>query len=251
MSTAVSTQKQQSLMATMAARFNVPEDEMLSTLKATAFKGQVSDAQMTALLIVANQYGLNPWTKEIYAYPDNNNGIVPVVGIDGWARIINENPNFDGVEFEYGPQENNHHVWIDCIMYRKDRSRPTRIREFFSEVNRNKGPWQSHPNRMHRHKSLIQCGRVGFGFVGIYDEDEAERIIEVQGTSTVVPQAQPARPAIEQYPKEAFDKNFQKWESAIKEGKKSPSDVIAAIESKAMLTEEMKTKINNVTCEAI
>ena len=55
---------------------------------------------MTALLIVANQYGLNPWTKEIYAFPDRQNGIVPIVGVDGWARILNENPNFDGIEFD-------------------------------------------------------------------------------------------------------------------------------------------------------
>ncbi|WP_032251724.1 recombinase RecT, partial [Escherichia coli] len=46
------------------------------------------DAQFIALLIVANQYGLNPWTKEIYAFPDKQNGIVPVVGVDGWSRII-------------------------------------------------------------------------------------------------------------------------------------------------------------------
>ena len=52
---------------------------LVETLKATAFKGQVSDAQMTALMVVANQYGLNPWTKEIYAFPDKNNGIVPFV----------------------------------------------------------------------------------------------------------------------------------------------------------------------------
>jgi phage recombination protein Bet len=63
--------------------------ELVTVLKATAFKGQVSDAQMAALLIVAQQYGLNPWTKEIYAFPDKNNGIVPVVGVDGWSRIIN------------------------------------------------------------------------------------------------------------------------------------------------------------------
>jgi hypothetical protein len=31
---------------------------------------------------------------------------------------------------------------------------------------------------MHRHKALIQCARIAFGFVGIYDQDEAERIIE-------------------------------------------------------------------------
>ena len=71
----------------LATELGLPGDsqELLVTLKATAFKGQVSDAQMAALLIVANQYGLNPWTKEIYAFPDKNNGIVPVVGVDGWA----------------------------------------------------------------------------------------------------------------------------------------------------------------------
>jgi hypothetical protein len=30
----------------------------------------VTDEQMMALLIVADQYGLNPFTKEIYGYPD-------------------------------------------------------------------------------------------------------------------------------------------------------------------------------------
>ena len=57
--------------------------DLLPVLKATVFKGLTSDAQMTALLVVANAYGLNPWTKEIYAYPDKQNGIVPVVGVDG------------------------------------------------------------------------------------------------------------------------------------------------------------------------
>ncbi|KAF1006745.1 MAG: hypothetical protein GAK28_02421 [Luteibacter sp.] len=153
--------------------------ELVTVLKATAFKGQVSDAQMMALLVVSNQYGLNPWTKEIYAFPDKNNGIVPVVGVDGWSRIINTNDQFDGMEFEYGPLDGKHHEWIECIIYRKDRSRPTRVREYWDEVYRNGiGPWQSHGKRMHRHKATIQCARLAFGFVGIYDQDEAERIIE-------------------------------------------------------------------------
>ena len=49
---------------------------------------EVSDEQMIALLIVADQYGLNPFTKEIYAFPDKHKGIVPVVGVDGWSRIM-------------------------------------------------------------------------------------------------------------------------------------------------------------------
>ncbi len=42
---------------------SVDPQELITTLRQTAFKGDASDAQFIALLIVANQYGLNPWTK--------------------------------------------------------------------------------------------------------------------------------------------------------------------------------------------
>lgn len=180
--------KKQGLVSKMADRFGVDADKLMSTLKNTAFKvkdKEVSNEQMMALLVVADQYCLNPFTKEIYAYPDKG-GIVPVVGVDGWSRIINENPQLDGIDFRFSGETLDHkgikcHEWIECVIYRKDRQHPTTIREYFSEVVRKLAyptPWDSHPNRMHRHKALIQCARVAFGFVGIYDQDEAERIIE-------------------------------------------------------------------------
>lgn len=157
----------------LAAQFSIPQsDELTQVLKQTAFKGQVSDAQMSALLIVASQYGLNPWTKEIYAFPDKNNGIVPVVGVDGWARIINKHPQFDGMDFNDDGES------VECVIYRKDRAHPIKAREYMSECKRPTQPWQSHPRRMLRHKSLIQCARLAFGYVGIYDQDEAERIVD-------------------------------------------------------------------------
>jgi phage recombination protein Bet len=179
-----------SVIVRMAQRFGVDPDKMLGTLKATAFKGDVSTEQMMALAVVADQYGLNPWTKEIYAFPDKHNGIVPVVGVDGWSRIINSNPQFDGMDFEEGPL-NAQRVpeWIECRMHRKDRGHPICVKEYLDEVYREPfttrdgkkidTPWQSHPRRMLRHKAMIQCARLAFGFVGIYDEDEAERIREV------------------------------------------------------------------------
>ena len=195
-----------SLTAKLSQRLGMGSDngeELINILKATAFKGQnntvPTDAQLMALLIVADQYGLNPWTKEICAYPDKSNGIVPVVGVDGWSRIINNHANFDGVEFNYGPavtlkNGKGAHEWIECVIYRKDRSRPTVVREFFAEVVRDTyGPWQSHPNRMHRHKAYIQCGRIAFGYTGIYDQDEAERILEKDmGDADVLPAAHQA-----------------------------------------------------------
>lgn len=163
----------------LSTRFGMGDNttEVLDILKNTAFKGgNVTDAQMTSLMIVADQYGLNPWTREIYAFPDKG-GIVPVVGVDGWSRIINEHPQFDGLEFEQNEES------CTCIMYRKDRSHAIKVTEWLAECKReNAQPWKSHPKRMLRHKSLIQCARLAFGFVGIYDQDEAERIVEVSGS---------------------------------------------------------------------
>ncbi|WP_439259515.1 phage recombination protein Bet [Lonepinella sp. BR2930] len=166
----------QTLTQKLANRFEIADgSDLMATLKNTAFKGNVNDSQMTALLIVANQYGLNPWVKEIYAFPDRNNGIVPIVGVDGWARILNENPQFDGIEFDTDDEK------CTCRIYRKDRSRPTSVTEYMSECYRDiAGPWKSHPKRMLRHKAMIQCARLAFGFTGIYDQDEAERIAENQ-----------------------------------------------------------------------
>ncbi|MGJ5653837.1 recombinase RecT, partial [Morganella morganii] len=62
--------------------------------------------------------------------------------------------------------------------YRKDRNHPTSVTEYMSECNRGTQPWKSHPKRMLRHKAMIQCARLAFGFAGIYDQDEAERITE-------------------------------------------------------------------------
>lgn len=174
------------LVERTADRFGVDPGRLLPTLKATCFKSSspASDEQMIALLIVAEQYHLNPFTKELYAYPDKG-GIVPVVSVDGWARIINEHPMLDGIDFEY--DSNGEH--ITCVMYRKDRSHPIRITEFLSECIRQTDPWRKSPRRMLRHKALIQCARIAFGFAGIYDDDEAQRIVGA------APRAEPASSA--------------------------------------------------------
>jgi phage recombination protein Bet len=179
----------------LATTLGLPEsEELVGVLKATAFRVKdgpaVTDAQMSALLIVAQQYRLNPWTKEIYAFPDKG-GIVPVVGVDGWARIINEHPAFDGMEFTEGDVDPKTQMpsWIECVIYRKDRAHPIKVREYMSECRKSTGPWQSHPRRMLRHKAMMQAARIAFGFTGITDQDEAERILDIDGEGNVVGQA--------------------------------------------------------------
>lgn len=191
-----------SIIVRMGERYGVDADKLLGTLKATAFKGDVSVEQMMMLLVVADQFQLNPFTKEIFAFPARG-GIVPIVGVDGWAKMINANPNFDGMDFEDGPLgENKVPEWIECKMHRKDRQHPVTVREYFAEVNRGTDPWKSHPRRMLRHKAMIQCARLAFGFVGIFDEDEAERIKEAE-----IGRIDP-RPDTTHIPPEEIDKHF-------------------------------------------
>jgi phage recombination protein Bet len=162
-----------SALATMASKFNVDPSKLLGTLKNTVFKG-ASDDELMSLVIVANEYGLNPLTKEIYAFPAKGGGIVPVVSIDGWLRMMNDHPQFDGIEFEFCETDGK---LISCtaMIYRKDRKHPTSVTEYLSECRRGTDPWKME-HRMLRHKATIQCARVAFGFSGITDEDEAERI---------------------------------------------------------------------------
>ena len=185
----------------LAERYCVDADKLFTTLKATAFKQRdgtaPSNEQMMALLVVAEQYGLNPFTKEIYAFPDKQSGIIPVVGVDGWSRMVNQHPHFDGMEFFVAdrfiahPGAKDCPEWLECVIYRTDRQHSVRVKEYLDEVYRPPfegmgsrgpyqiaGPWQTHTKRMLRHKAMIQCARLAFGLVGIFDQDEAERIIE-------------------------------------------------------------------------
>lgn len=192
--------ERKSLVTKFAERFGVEPGRMLSTLKATAFKQrgdtEITNEQMMALLVVADQYGLNPWTKEIFAFEDKGS-IIPVVSVDGWSRIINSHPALDGIEFRYSettvtlPDAKPCPEWCEVVIRRKDRSQPIVVREYLDEVYRPPfqkrgsdykvtGPWQTHTKRFLRHKTLIQGSRVAFGFAGIYDEDEGHRIIEAQ-----------------------------------------------------------------------
>ncbi len=200
-------QPPRSLVEKFASRYSVDSSKLLNTLKATAFqvKDGVSNEQMMALLVVADQYKLNPFTREIYAFPDKQHGVVPIVGVDGWARIINEHPQFDGMEFResetLGQMDGSAKPapeWMECVMYRKDRSHAIVVREYLDEVYRpgfvkNKGqnneytisgPWQTHTKRFLRHKTMIQTARLAFGFAGIYDPDEGQRIIEATAVET-------------------------------------------------------------------
>ena len=163
-----------SSLAIMAARLRADPEKLLSTLKSTVFKGATNE-ELMVLTVVANEYGLNPLIKEIYAFPAKGGGIVPVVSIDGWLRITNDHPQMDGLETTHEHDTDGRLVSCTCRIYRKDREHPTVATEYLAECKRNTEPWKME-HRMLRHKAIIQCARIAFGFSGITDEDEGQVI---------------------------------------------------------------------------
>lgn len=185
-------EKKPNILTIMAQQYNLGDTMFMNTLKATVMKpdktGKVpSNEEIAAFLLVAHKYDLNPFTKEIYAFPDKRAGIIPIVGIDGFVTLANRHPEFNGYDLEWSPEEKEQKAgkrcpeWCEIKVYRKDRDHPITVREYLDEVYQEPrggfpGPWQTHTRRMLRHKTMIQGFRVAFGFTGIYDEDEANRI---------------------------------------------------------------------------
>ncbi len=158
----------------MADRLSVDPSKLLDTLKATCFKG-ASNEEMLALVAVSNRYGLDPLTKQIYAFPSKG-GITPVVSVDGWLHILNSQPQFDGIEFLFEDGPDGKPASVTAVVYRKDRTHATKVTEYFAECYRPTEPWKQFPRRMLRHKAVKEAVRVAFGISGITDEDEARDI---------------------------------------------------------------------------
>lgn len=169
-----------SVLVDMSKRYGMEPAAFEATVRATCMRpdknGKVpSREEFAAFLLVAKEYTLNPLTKEIYAFAAKGGGIVPIVSLDGWVNLINSHGKLDGIEFSMEHNDKGILISCTCRIYRKDRSKPIEVTEYLAECKRDTDPWKMQ-HRMLRHKALIQCARYAFGFSGIYDEDEGEKI---------------------------------------------------------------------------
>jgi len=183
----------------LANKLEVSVEVVTKTLKATAFKACSTNEDFVAAVVVANNYGLNPLLKEMAVFPAKGGGVIPIVMIDGWISLVNRQPNFDGVELIENEDNRDEQSpgglrSVTAKFYIKTKSHPIIVTEYMKECyNDTKEPWKKWPRRMLRHKAYIQGARIAFGFSGIFDPDEADRIIEAETTSIpmedIMPQA--------------------------------------------------------------
>lgn len=180
MNAVVQIEPRRSLMMTVSERFAMEPKAFEATVRANCLPQNATTEQLAAFLIVVNEYGLNPILREIYAMPGRGGAIQTIVGVDGWLTLINRQPNLDGITFEDRHDDRNQLQSITCRIYRKDRQHPTEATEYLAECRRSTDTWKQWPHRMLRHKALIQAARIAFGFAGVMEPDEYERMSDGQ-----------------------------------------------------------------------
>src|SRR5262245_39613896 len=120
----------------ISARYGMSPQNYQDVIRDTIMPQGASRAHFQAFIVVANTYNLNPLTQEIYAITKRGGGIQPIVGVNGWVTLINRQPEYDGMDFEYEWQDDKFLRSVTCKIWRKDRSRPTVVTEYMSECRR-------------------------------------------------------------------------------------------------------------------
>lgn len=169
-------------LAVIAQNTGATQEEITDILKGMIVSAknqhgaQATNAELAIVTGVCATYGLNPLVKECAAFVSGGKLSV-VVMVDGWYKMVNRRPEFDGVEFDDKFDANGNLTAITCRMFIKGRERSVCVTEYMSECKDAKSSvWTKWPARMLRHKAYIQCARMAFGISEIIDDDEASRI---------------------------------------------------------------------------
>src|SRR3954471_6182375 len=140
--------QQLSIFSTFAAQRHMEKEALISTLMRTIAPPDASMEDLVGFLQIAHRFDLDPWAKEIFLIKGKGK-ISTYISLDGYARIVNRQPEYDGCSFSYDQDADGVIRSVTCEMYRKDRTRPTIVTEFLSECQMPESTaWRKSPGRM-------------------------------------------------------------------------------------------------------
>lgn len=135
----------------MSTELAVVTEQRLAALRNTIAPG-LTDAEFGLFAEIVRGTGLNPFTKEIWAIKAGGR-LQLMTGINGFLRIANSHPAFDGMEVEHEWDEKG---LVACTVkvHRKDRKFPSVATAYMSEYSKPTPIWKSMPSVM-----LAKCAK--------------------------------------------------------------------------------------------
>ena len=209
--------------------------ETYAILKNTIMPG-ARDEEIAAFALVCAVHGLNPLTREVYAFPTKGGGIMPMIGIDGWLKLAHQHADYAGMAWAEGGDGSDR--WCECTVFlRSTPEHPVTIREYLSECKQPGPVWSQRPRRMLRHRATIQAIRYALGIAGVMDSDEAGEMAMPGSMQmrTVSPQAAPVQ---EVQPVQPARKRMPRASAKAEEVQASGEGVMASGESVLIVDEE-------------
>ncbi len=214
------------------------------------YKGNPGD------VLVAMQWGLELGLPPLQAL--QNIAVIngrPAVWGDAMLAIVRSHQSCEYVTEEFDEQS-----WT-ATCRAKRRGEPEQQRQFsYQDAQQaglagKQGPWQSYPKRMIQMRARAFALRDIFpdALRGIAVAEEAQDIPERDVTpAQPAPEqsAEPERPSLPSYEQERFEANLPKWRELVESGKKTPDQILAMVESKAVLTDEQRQQIQGLGQEA-
>jgi phage recombination protein Bet len=147
---------------------NYEQAEIVAAIKQTVCKG-ATDAQLRMFIEVCKSTGLNPWLKEIWFVPEK--GII-MAARDGYLRVANQNPAFDGMETRVERDDKQVPVKATCTVWRKDRSHPIICEAYFNEYRKSGPVWAQYPSAMISKVAEVLALKRSFTINGCVSEEE-------------------------------------------------------------------------------
>jgi len=172
MENALQIQKSTDVVERLATQYGTTREKFYGIVKATCKMEKATNEQFQTFLMIAEKYNLNPITKQMWAFPDRNGGIMTMVALDGWINIVNNHAQFDGYETSVQLDDKDKPISATCKMYRKDRKHAITKTIYVKEWIKTTSPvWQQMPIHFAEMRAYIQCARMAFNIDGIYDAD--------------------------------------------------------------------------------
>lgn len=145
--------------------------EMLHALRNSIAK-ELTDAEFQLFVEICKTTGLNPLTKEVWAIKANGR-LQLMTGINGFLRIANSHPQFDGMEVT-NEFDGKNLVACTVKVHRKDRKYPSVATAYMHEYAKPSPIWKQMPSVM-----LAKCAKslaIREAFIqelgGLYTQEE-------------------------------------------------------------------------------
>lgn len=171
------TQKRQGIVDNASAIMGCEPAKLLDLLRNVwhTSKGQpdLTPQEMFVGISLVARYGLDPIAREVYV-TRSKKGLMTIVGIDGWIKILCRTPHYDGHEVEIHEDEDGKIDWVETRIHSKERTHPATYKAFMSEYIKMGGfVAQQMPSHMLRLFSLRHAARQFVPLAGVTTEEEA------------------------------------------------------------------------------